>query len=299
VAPDAYDAIIVGAGPGGLTAAIYLARFKRRLLVVHDATSRAGWIPRTHNHPGFPGGISGPDLLDRMERQAASFGAPIRPGAVQALSPIEGGFSLTIDGEIHHARCVLLATGVLDHAPKIPGIDHAVRDGIVRICPICDGYEIGERSVAVIGDGAPGAAEARFLTTFSNDVTLLHIGAAAALADEERAKLKSCGIDVVEAAVDQVQIGHAGVTVPGGRAFDLLYAALGFSPRADLAIEAGASRSDDGRLVVDDHQQTSVAGLYAAGDIVRGLNQISTAQAEAAIAATAIHNRLREADTGG
>ena len=80
----------------------------------------------------------------------------------------------------------------------------------------------------------------------------------------------------------------------GGRAFPIVYSALGVKPRSELAVQAGAALAEDGRLIVDDHQQTSVPGLFAAGDLVRGLNQISTAQAEAAIAATGIHNRLRQ-----
>lgn len=139
------DALVIGAGPAGLTAAIYLARFKRRLLVVHDGASRAGWIPLSHNHPGFPGGVSGEELLARMTAQAESFGARLRPARVEQLSLEGDGFAVTIDGEVVRARCVLLATGIVDNVPSIPGVEEAVRTGLMRICPICDGFEARTR----------------------------------------------------------------------------------------------------------------------------------------------------------
>ena len=108
------------------------------------------------------------------------------------------------------------------------------------------------------------------------------------------------GVELIRAPIDNVRLEGDRVTALswGGsfRVFDLVYSALGTSPNADLARGLGARVGEDGCMVVDTHQQTSVTGLYAAGDVVRGLNQIAVAGAEAAIAATAIHNALREAD---
>ena len=200
---------------------------------------------------------------------------------------------------------MLLATGVVDRAPALPGVEAAVRDGLLRICPICDGYEVQGQAVAVIGDDARGAREALFLPTYTADLTLIHVGPPRALARRERDSLARAGVAVIETAVESVVLDNrriaalvfAGDAQAGGpRRFDAVYSALGVEPRTQLAAQAGARLGDDGRLVVDDHQQTTVPGLYAAGDMVRGLNQISTAEGEAAIAATAIHNRLREAD---
>jgi thioredoxin reductase (NADPH) len=300
---DILDALVIGAGPAGLAAAIYLGRFRRRFRVVHDGESRAGWIPLSRNHPGFPDGVSGNDLLARMRAQAERYGAVIEDGRVEGLQATGFGFTATVAGGPVHARAVILATGVVDTVPALPGVEAAIREGLVRICPICDGYETQGRSVAVIGDDAKGAREALFIaSTFTPDVVLIHAGPADALGADERAALAAAGVELVTAPVQSVQLDNRRISAlvfEAGepRRFDALYSALGVKPRCDLAVQAGAKLAEDGRLIVDEHQQTSVAGLYAAGDMVRGLNQISTAEGEAAIAATALHNRLREAGT--
>jgi thioredoxin reductase (NADPH) len=296
--PEILDAAVVGAGPAGLTAAIYLGRFRRDFAVFDSGDSRAAWIPCSHNHPGFPDGVGGVELLSRMRAQAQRYGARIVAAEVADLEVVDEGFRLTIQDKVWLARCVLLACGVSDNEPDLPGVKAAIRRGVVRICPICDGYEVSGQALAVIGDGALGAREALFLTTYSDQVSLVHVGPPAALAQAERRELAAAGIEVIETAMDQVVLDNerlqALVFEGRARRFDVVYAALGVTPRFDLAARAGARFDDAGRLFVDDHQQTSVPGLYAAGDLVRGLNQISTATGEAAIAATAMHNLLRQ-----
>jgi thioredoxin reductase (NADPH) len=292
------DAVVVGAGPAGLTGAIYLGRFRRNVLVIDSGESRAGWIPLSHNHPGFPDGVNGLELLRRIRVQAEKYGARIRPGLAQALTVADGLFRLAVDGEEIRARNVLLACGVEDIEPPLPDIEGCVRRTLIRICPICDGYEVQGQSVGVIGEGAHAAREAIFLTTYSDKVALIHIGEPARLEAAERENLARAGVEVIETSCDRVvlekeriQALHFGPGEP--RRFDVIYSAMGVRPRAELAQQAGVRLDPSGRLVVGEHQETSVPGLYAAGDLVRGLNQISTAAGEAAIAATDIHNRLR------
>jgi thioredoxin reductase (NADPH) len=291
------DCVVVGAGPAGLTAAIYLARFRRSFRVVDAGGSRAARIPRTHNHPGFPGGIGGRALLGRIRRQAEAYGGTITSGIVEGLRPLDSGFALDLaDGAIR-ARTAILATGVIDNEPPLPAVEDAVRCGLLRVCPICDGYEAIDRRIGVIGDSAHGAREAIFLTTYSRDVTLIHIGAADALPSGDRARLQAAQVALVETPIDRVVLDRRRIAAlwlgPGEpRTFDALYAALGVTPRSGLAVGAGAKLDATGRLVVGEHQETSIPGLYAAGDVVRGLNQISVAQAEGAIAATDVHNTL-------
>ena len=294
------DALVVGAGPAGLTAAIYLARFKRDFLVIHDGQSRAGWIPRTRNHPGFPEGIAGPELLRRIRLQAEQFGTSIDEGLVEKVTKVDDLFRVDLEGRALWARRVLLATGVIDRAPDLPGVEDALRQGILRICPICDGFEVSGQTVAVIGADTAGAGEALFLTTYSDAITLIHTGPPDDLSRRDRERLSHAGIAVIEAPLSslvfQPDQNTAVCTTAAGtsRSFHAVYSALGVDPRCDLAAGAGAATGDDGRLVVNQHQETTVPGLFAAGDLVRGLNQISTAEGEAAIAATAIHNQLRE-----
>jgi thioredoxin reductase (NADPH) len=292
------DAVVIGAGPAGLTAAIYLGRFKRNFVVLDGGDSRAAWIPRSRNHPGFPDGVAGADLIARMRSQAERYGARIEPAVVQSLDLGADGFVLTVADRKIKAANVLLATGVRDNEPPLPDVAEAIRTSLLRICPICDGYEASGKRVAVISDSALGARECYFMKTYTDQLCLIHIGPADALTPDERERLKAQGVRLVEAPVERIVLDpdesralYFGPEEP--LRFDAVYSALGVTPRSQLAVQAGAALDDSGRLIVDDHQQTTVAGLFAAGDVVRGLNQISTAEGEAAIAATGIHNRLR------
>ena len=292
------EVLIVGAGPAGLTAATYLARFRRRVLVADGGAPRACWIPVSHNMPGFPQGITGDAILKRMTDQATEYGAVIEAGRVERLTRDGDGFIARINNREVGVRAVLMATGVVDHHPDLPGVERAIERSLVRICPICDGYEAIDKAVAVIGDDDKGVREAAFLRTYSDRVTLIHIGPGDALTGQD--ELERLGIELIRAPIDNVQLEGDRVTALswGGtfRTFDLVYSALGTSANAELARALDARIGEDGRLFVDPHQATSVKGLYAAGDVVRGLNQIAVASAEAAVAATAIHNALREAD---
>jgi len=292
-----YETIIVGAGPAGLTAATYLGRFRRRVLVLDGGMPRASWIPESHNTPGFPQGVSGPTLLERMRAQALRYGATIREACAEDLARDGDRFEVALSGHgagSARAPLVLLATGVLDVKPALPGLDEAIRKALVRICPICDAFEAIDQAIAVLGDGPLGAREAMFLRTYSDRVTLLHLGSTDGL---DLARLQQAGVELVQTDLRQLSLGDkvALRTASRARSFDCLYLALGCEMQSRLAVRWGAAHDTDGNLLVDAHQRTSIDGVYAAGDVVRGLNQIAVATAEAAIAATDIHRRLREA----
>jgi thioredoxin reductase (NADPH) len=293
----AWDAVIIGGGPAGLTAAIYLGRFLRKALVVDAGEPRAGRIPISHNHPGFPDGVVGAELVERMKEQARRYGAIIRPGTVRELKQDDRHFVLEIGAETLQAPFVLLATGVVDNDPKLPGVERAIERGLLRICPICDAYEVAGKRIGVIGQGPHGVREALFLRTYSEDVTLIHIHPEWSLPDEDRQALVEAGIALIACPINRVTLANDKIEAIdlGGveHRFEVIYSALGSTSQSQLAIALGAAADESGSLRVNDHQQTSVDGLYAAGDLVRGLNQISVAEGEGAIAATDIHNRLR------
>lgn len=298
-APAMLDCVIVGGGPAGLTAAIYLARYRRAFRVIDAAASRASWIPLSHNHAGFPDGVTGPELLGRMGAQARRYGAEIAAGAVvDAVKEADGGFRLALDdGTALRTRTLLIATGVIDIEPELPDLHDAVKRGLIRHCPICDGYEVQNQHVAVILPPSRSVAEALFLRTYSRRVTALSLHGPLRLPDAERRELAKAAIEVVESRIVRVAAEDgriAALHLADGRSlrFDTIYSALGTAPRSDLAKALGVRLAEDGRIVVGDHQATSVDGCYAAGDIVVGLNQISVAMGQAAVAATAIHNRL-------
>ena len=205
------DALIIGGGPAGLTAAIYLARYHRRIIVVDEGNSRVKWIPRSHNHAGFPDGIAGEDLLHRMREQAERYGATIVNGRIDTVAQNADDFDA------------------------------------------CD-----------------------------------------------RGALEAAGIAVAPSALDQIDFAEEHVTLrladETQLQFDTIYPALGSDSNNALARQLGAKLSDERCIVVDTKQRTSVSGVYAAGDIVISLDQISVAMGHAAIAATTLHNDLRKRD---
>ncbi|KKW92071.1 NAD(P)/FAD-dependent oxidoreductase [Sphingobium chungbukense] len=293
------DCLIIGAGPAGLTAAIYLARFHLTVGVIDGGESRAALIPMTRNHAGFPDGITGVELLSRMRRQAVQFGAEIHQDIVENVRRDNGIFAA--DGKAHsfEARSVLLATGVINNRPPIKDELHqeALRQGLLRYCPICDGFEVTDRRIGVIGAGSHGYNEAIFLRIYSADVTLIAPEGNLALSPEERGHLEQLGIRMEVGPCGQLRIGGNRIIVPlpdAELAFDSVYPALGSRIRSDLADQLSANLSQDGCIIVDAHQRTSVPGLYAAGDVVRGLDQISHAMGEAGVAATTIRNDLAQ-----
>lgn len=292
------DSLIIGAGPAGLTAAIYLARFRRRLEVVAAGPGRAGLIPVTHNFPGFPDGVAGADLLARLREQAGHYGVEVGQGRVTALRREGDGFVAELGDREIHAATIVVATGIVDQHPDFPGLREATLAGLIRWCPICDGFDVMDQAVAVMAPARSGLRHALFLRTYSRRVTLLALPDEAGLNGEEIARMEQAGIALVTDPVVSLRALEAGqglvVSLASGAklGFDTLYPMHGCSVQSQLATALGADCDDDGDLRVDARQCTSVPGLYAIGDVVNTINQISVAIGHAATAATAIHNQL-------
>jgi thioredoxin reductase (NADPH) len=288
------DCLVIGAGPAGLLAAIYLARYRRTVLVVDAGDSRASRIPESHNYPGFFG-IGGLELLRRLGAQALQYGAKLESGRITALQRKGPEFLAShLRGDVS-ARFVLLATGLVDRSPSIEGEPENGPSTMIRFCPICDGYEAIDRRVGVLGNLKDGAKKALFLRTYTKEVLLFLTDEA----DEDassRKMLDEEGVIIVGGAKN-IRTGTQGtitVLTQSGERYevDVLYPALGCLVRSELATHLGAACAKGGTLVVDNHQRTTVEGLYAAGDVVTDLHQLSVAFGHAAIAATDIHNRL-------
>lgn len=297
------DCVVIGGGPGGLTAAIYLARFRRDCLVLDAGDSRASYIPTSHNYPGFPPGIAGNSLLARLREQAQEYGARIEQSCVEAIEVHPVGFAVHHAEQITIARRVILATGIEDELPDMPDIHNAIRRGTVRLCAICDGYEVSGERVAVYGEAESAISHAVFLRTFTDQVTVIVHGEPSAC-DQAMAVAEHYAITVVSDHVDCIRLTDDDqvevLTCSGDRLrFDIVYPNLGSRFRSSLALELGVRCDADGSLQVDGHQMTSVHGLYAVGDVVTGLKQISVATGQAAIAATALHNSLEANPWGG
>ncbi|UAK26532.1 NAD(P)/FAD-dependent oxidoreductase [Sphingomonas nostoxanthinifaciens] len=293
------DVVIVGGGPAGLTAAIYLARFHLDVVVIDRGGGRATLIPKTRNHAGFPDGIAGSELVDRMRDQALRYCARIVEGEVTEIVRSEDDFIVRTDRSGFKARAVLLATGVSNNRPDMDATVHdaALSQGLLRYCPVCDGYEVTDQHVAVIGTGEHGSREAIFLRSFTSAVSLIAPGGRHDLEEQERRKLVDAGVTPIDGPHGEISIDGTEIVIPVREKvlrFATVYPALGSRIHSGLAKPLGVDMSEDGCIVVDRHQRTDVPGLYAAGDVVYGLDQISHAMGEGGVAATAIRNDLAE-----
>ncbi len=293
-----HDVLIVGAGPAGLTAATYLARYRRDIVVVDAGKSRARWIPTSHNCPGFPFGVGGDQLLKRYRDQAGQYGVEVIEGRIGKLERGAGEDAHFIataeDGRRWRARHVLLATGVVDRMPALGSLPEAIEQQAVRLCAICDGYEASDSEIAVLAPIDEAIRHALFLRTYS--CTVAAIATDDGAADPALAAQADAAGVAMHPAPSTMALDAGGVRVewPDGRQhrFDTLYPVLGSDAQSGLALELGARHDDNRELIVDASLRTSVEGLYAIGDVVSALNQISVAVGHAALAATDVHNRL-------
>ena len=282
------DCIVVGGGPAGLTAALYLARFLRSVTVFDAQEGRARMIPKTHNMGPFPDGISGLDLLDRMRSHAQTYGAIIKNERVSHVSKENGVFQVTTKQGVEEARCVIFAVGVFNHRPPLLTADHdqGLSRGLLRYCPVCDAYEVRGKRIAVLGSGQHGLDEAQFIRPYSPTVTLVP-------ADGSVAQAKD-GISALDSPMTELELSetHVLVKLKNGNTeqFDTLYVALGSTARSDIAASLGVQLAANGCIITDTKQRTNVGGVYAIGDITDGLDQVSRSMGQAAMAATTVHN---------
>jgi thioredoxin reductase (NADPH) len=295
--PAVLDTLIIGGGPGGLTAAIYLRRFMRKIAVFDKGNSRASWIPVSHNYPGFPEGVGGNALLENLRSQLQRYGGQITNADIRSLTIEDGIFVARWQGGEARALTVILATGIVDKSLPVDRWRDAVSSGAIRLCPVCDGYDVADKRIAVVSSETNPIGHAMFMRTFSAHVTLFDRLEGSVISDDEQHQLEAAGVRYVRSAVREVSLANDLKPIlhtadGASHEFDVMYPMLGEIAHSDLAMALGAETADCGELVVDNAQATSVPGLYAVGDVVRGLNQLSVAAGHAAIAATRIHNTL-------
>jgi thioredoxin reductase (NADPH) len=231
-----------------------------------------------------------------MRLQAADYPVRFLRAEVTAIERTGDGFEVRWSGAKAHARTVLIATGASDIEPRMPHLAEAVREGALRYCPVCDGYEVIDQRVGVLIDGASGLHEALYLRQFTPTLTVFPAHADVTITEGDRSQLRDAGIVWQSHAVTALRLHDAHIDVSfgdaaGGRVerFDSVYCALGIRVHSTLAKALGAECDADGYLIKDAHQRTTVEGLYAAGDVATGLNQISVATGSASIAASAMH----------
>jgi thioredoxin reductase (NADPH) len=298
-----YDTLIVGGGPGGLTAAIYLRRFTRNVALVDKGNSRLRLIPVSHNYPGFPEGVPGHILLGNLASQLQRYGGSVMPGEIVDLRIEDGLFvgDYQPEGEDDvvqiRAHTVLMATGVADAGLPIENWREAVAFGSVRLCPVCDGFDVIDKRIAVATADVNPVGHALFMRTFSPDVTLFERGSPSMLTSEDRRRLDAAGVRYIDSPLRSVTLDASMKPVlhtedGQDHEADVFYPMLGENARSGLAAKLGARTAQCDEIVVGEHLETTVPGLYAIGDVVVGLNQIAVAAGQAARAAVRIHNQL-------
>jgi thioredoxin reductase len=294
-----HDAIIVGGGPAGLSAALVLGRCRRHVLVIDDGAPRNASSRAIHNILSRDG-IAPQEFLRISWRQLAPFNVQIVKGKVVAAASAKRGFRVTLrDRSTYRARKLLLATGVVDVLPSIPGLQDLY--GIcVHHCPYCDAWQWRDRPIAVLGHGRSGADLAATLTAWSRDIVLCTNGSSHLRASSKRA-LRKLAIRLIEHPIQRLRAKSGrlrAIEFLGGDHVDrdCLFFSAGQIQRSTLASELGCELTRDGSVKTPEAALSTVRGVFVAGDVARGVQFVVQAASEGAVAAVRIHQELQHDD---
>lgn len=308
-----YDVVIVGGGPGGLQAAIHLSRNHWRVLVVDRGKGRAFYTPSYHNLLGYPNGVSGSELLRKGKDQAKKFGAEFLMKIVTDLRKDDDGlFTVTAQRRKEHreqsseqidvfrTRKIVLNTGIMDRHPDVPNVYHWAGFSIYY-CPDCDGYEMTDKRVVVVGRGNAGPSSAQTLLMWTSNLAVVNVDPAQPISAHWREAMAAANISIYESplkefvgedryTIEQVVL-QDGTVIPSEKVFS----ALGmYSIHSELGKKLGVETLEAGYIIVDPRtKQTSVDGVWAVGDVVAHSQQIMIAMGEGAQAAIWINKSLR------
>jgi thioredoxin reductase len=295
-----YDVVVIGGGPAGLSGAMWLARYRRKVRVfdAEDPRNAATWA--VHGYPGLDD-ISPQDLRKRLKLQAVDAGAEYEPGAVVSVEGQQDDFRVTMeDGRVFGARRILIATGLKDIIPEIPGLDQFYGTSIWH-CPDCDGPSVVDCKIGVIGWGRQIAAYCMYFLTWTEKMTVLTHGHPPELEQKARDALARWNIPVREDVIERLEgeggqvrraVFHDGSTED----FDAMFFHIASGPGSSFAADIGCLADEDGILEIDRDYQTTVPGVYAAGDIVPGSRLAIRAASEGVRAAVGIHKSLIDDD---
>ncbi len=296
--PEMHDVAIIGGGPAGLSAAVWLARYLHRVILIDSGDPR-NWETRGVNgYLGRPG-IRPSELRGIGRDEARENGVELVDAICERVAcHDEEHFKLVLtDGRAIDARRLLLAIGLKDVWPDVPGLEH-IYGANAHVCPDCDGWECASKKVVVMGKGRKAVGLALDLTTWTDQIIICTNGAPADLdLPEYCAKLDALNIPVLESSITCAK--HNGshlysLQFEDGLELDVdkVFFAIGQYPADDLGAQLGCDRDAGGHIIVDDHYCTSVRHCYAAGDIIPGPQLAIAAAGDGAIAALSIHKSL-------
>jgi thioredoxin reductase len=289
-----WDCIVVGAGPAGLNAALVLGRARRRVLVLDDGAPRNHATHEMHGVLGHDG-LDPADLRGRGRAELARYGVDVVTAEVEGAELLDGAVRLSWAENADVTRTAILATGMLDDVPDIPGFAE-VWGTSAHTCPYCDGFEHRDERIAVLAAGARGEHLAVLLRQWSGDVAWLSHGPHN-LAADQLARVRAVGVRVIETPVVGLDSDHGRlrrVRLGDGQTLDrdALFFYIGWQLRTDLADALGCELRDDGSIVVDSDQATTVDRVYAAGNSADPRALVPVAAGSGVAAAVAINARL-------
>ncbi|RFB18739.1 NAD(P)/FAD-dependent oxidoreductase [Bacillus sp. HNG] len=300
-----YDVIIVGGGIAGLQAAIQLGRYKHKIAVIDSNDGRSTICRNYHNILGWPNGVSGETLRNLGKMHAERYGVSFIQNEVVKIEKNQNAFHIHCrGGDAYLAKRLLLATGVKDNIPSIKNIYKCL--GLtVYVCPDCDGYEVVDKHVIVIGSGKTGANMAFTLTYFTRDITFINHDWSN-LDHEVNLMLDQKGITHIQDETDEILLDEKtsdfiGVRLKSGKIIEGERGFLGFGGnevRSDLATQLGIERLENKHIIVDPRtKMTNIEHVWAAGDIAVHSEQTTIAMGDGMQAAIWIHKSLLDEKT--
>lgn len=295
-----YDSVVVGGGPAGLSAALQLARFNRRVLLLDSGMGRSTYHQTNHNYLGFPGGVGAQELRELGRRQVREYPVALVDEAAVAVESSSGTFvATTASGNAVRGRTLVLATGVRDHFPIFPEWESYVGRSLFW-CIVCDGYGTRGKSVVALGNDDEAAVTAMQFLEFTRRVVLVTNAPERRISAEAIETMEDKGVRLVDGQLRRLY-GHDGIVhsleLSDGQTFDadLVFSLQGSTPNSELASGLGVATNAQGYVITDESQQTSIGGVFAAGDVTRdGSHQVATAVHEGLTAATAAQYYLYE-----
>jgi thioredoxin reductase (NADPH) len=293
-----YEVIVIGGGPAGLSAALYLARFKRRAALCDCGYGRSTWNQMTHNYLGFPGGIAAHELRRRGYAQLGEYpDIHVFHCRIDTLRHDEDRFVAGDQATTWEARAVILCTGVVDHYPRFEGWQEYVGRSMFW-CITCDGYGTQGKRVVVVGNNNQATALALQLQRFTDQIVLLTNSQDHEISPDFQQRLLNAQIPLLCDEIVQVE-GQRGMFqrlyLRSGACLELdqLFAHQGATPQTALAVQVEVELSDNGYILVDSEQKTNLSGFFAAGDVTSlHSHQFSTAVHEGGMAAQAANYYL-------
>ena len=272
-----YDVIIIGGGPAGVSASLYTQRANKKTLIIYEKSESLEKATKIENYYGFKDGISGEELFEIGLKQAKNIGVKTKKSEVLRIGIVEKGFEVVTAEDVYYSKSVIIAIGTRKNKSNIKGVKELEGKG-VSYCAICDGFFYKNKNVSVIGSGNYALSETNDLINIANKITILTNG-------EKAPEFRADNVEVLEKPIEEIS-GDKRVRevrfVDGTKIeTDGVFIAQGTAGSVELAKKIGLITNGD-KIVVDNNMQTNIKGIYACGDCVGGLLQVSKAVYEGA-----------------